>query len=294
MRSAPIRTVLATVVGVVAAVALSPHAVAASAGTEHSDSHSLARLHAIKAQLDRAETPPVTVTSWYVDVDTNTVVVETLPGAGSALTEFIEASGVAEELVRVEPASGRPRLLQPWPLREGDPYFVGGARCTVGFLVRTTVGDNGFVTAGHCGDAGSSTLGYNQQPQGTFEISIFPRADWALVIVNDNWIPTPMATGSLEAPIGGSVCKIGSTTGVTCGVITARNVTVNYPQGTVTSLTKTTICAEPGDSGAPVFAGTQGQGLVSGGSGNCATGGITFFQPLNPILWSASLLLLTA
>ena len=62
--------------------------------------------------------------------------------------------------------------------------------------------------------------------------------------------------------------------------MTALNATVNYPQGTVFGLIRTTVCAEPGDSGGSLFAGTTALGLTSGGSGNCSVGGVTFFQPV--------------
>jgi streptogrisin D len=62
--------------------------------------------------------------------------------------------------------------------------------------------------------------------------------------------------------------------------VTALNATVNYPQGTVTGLIRTTVCAEPGDSGGSLYAGTSALGLTSGGSGNCSSGGTTFFQPV--------------
>ena len=41
-----------------------------------------------------------------------------------------------------------------------------------------------------------------------------------------------------------------------------------------------TVCAEPGDSGGPLFDGTKAIGLTSGGSGNCSGGGVTYFQPV--------------
>lgn len=280
----------AATAGIIAALALSPTAHAAAP-----DSPGLDQLAAAKTALDRAAPPPESVTSWYVDEATDRVVVEVLPEAEPVAAEFAEANGVSDDLVTVVTTADAPRLLQPWPLREGDPYYVNNSRCTVGFLIRTTADQNGFITAGHCGSVGVRTRGFNQEPQGNFWLSQFPGSDWAVVLVSDDWIPTPITTGSQEAPIGGSVCKIGSTTGYTCGTITAKNVTVNYPQGTVTGLTRTTICAEPGDSGGPVFSGNyQGQGIVSGGSGNCAVGGVTFFQPLLPILSSGNLNLITA
>ena len=42
---------------------------------------------------------------------------------------------------------------------------------------------------------------------------------------------------------------------------------MNYPQGTVTGMIRTTVCAEPGDSGGALFAGNTALGLTSGGSG---------------------------
>jgi streptogrisin D len=48
----------------------------------------------------------------------------------------------------------------------------------------------------------------------------------------------------------------------------------------VTGLIRTTVCAEPGDSGGSLYRGTVAFGLTSGGSGNCTSGGTTFFQPV--------------
>ena len=35
-----------------------------------------------------------------------------------------------------------------------------------------------------------------------------------------------------------------------------------------------------GDSGGPLYSGTTALGLTSGGSGNCTSGGVTYFQPV--------------
>lgn len=43
---------------------------------------------------------------------------------------------------------------------------------------------------------------------------------------------------------------------------------------------RTTVCAEPGDSGGPPYDGTRALGLTPGGSGDCKRGGTTFFQPV--------------
>lgn len=64
----------------------------------------------------------------------------------------------------------------------------------------------------------------------------------------------------------------------------ALNATVNYSQGSVYGLIRTNVCAEGGDSGCSLFAGNTALGLTSGGSGNCSTGGTTYFQPVKEAL----------
>ncbi|MFC7505648.1 S1 family peptidase, partial [Nocardioides sp. GCM10030258] len=84
---------------------------------------------------------------------------------------------------------------------------------------------------------------------------------------------------------GTTVCRSGSTTGFKCGTIQATNQTVCYSQGCVYQMTRTNACAEPGDSGGPYVSSTrQAQGILSGGNGNCTSGGTTFFQPINEVL----------
>lgn len=259
--------------------------------------YSEAELSAVMTELDRTEPPPVSVTGWYVDVVSNTVVVEALPEGQAAAVEFVEASGVDDAAVRVVEVAEAPQLRQQYPLREADPFYSGGlGRCTIGFLVLTPTNEYGYVTAGHCGGVGTPVQGYNGQSQGAFWASVFPGRDYGVVTVNRNWVPTPRPFAEqitvVDPPVGSPVCKAGSTSGWTCGTITAKNVTVNYPQGTVYGLTRTTMCSEPGDSGAPVFANGQPYGIVTGASGNCSWGGVTFVQPLLPVVAALNLRLL--
>jgi streptogrisin C len=197
-----------------------------------------------------------------------------------------------------------PRLLAD--VRGGDAYLINGSsRCSVGFSVQ-----GGFVTAGHCGDVGSTTTGADngrQIAQGTFRASSFPVDDFGFVETNAQWTPTavvatraPQNTGNVpvagsdEAPVGAAICRTGSTTGTFCGRVTALNATVNYGGGDIVNgLTRTDVCAEPGDSGGSWISGNQAQGVTSGGSGDCTTGGVTFFQPVNEILQRNNLTLVT-
>ncbi|MFB7257141.1 carbohydrate-binding protein [Streptomyces nojiriensis] len=233
----------------------------------------LADLDAARAAPDRAAGPATPVR--YVDPRSNTLVVEEAEaGAAAAL---LAATGTDPAGVTVVRTAGAPRPL--YDLRGGDAYYMNGSgRCSVGFPV-TKGSVNGFATAGHCGRAGTGTSGFNQVAQGSFQASVFPGNDMAWVAANTQWTATPyvkgsgganvQVTGSVLQPVGASVCRSGSTTGWHCGTIQQHDTSVTYPEGTISGVTRTTVCAEPGDSG---------------GSGNCSGGGTTFFQPLNPIL----------
>ncbi|MBQ0893707.1 ricin-type beta-trefoil lectin domain protein [Micromonospora sp. U56] len=257
------------------------------------------RLDAVKRALDsrRARADSRDLHGWHVDVVSNSVVVTARPGATAAATAYVRASGVPAEAVRVVTSPAAPRPL--YDIRGGDQYVINGnTLCSVGFAV---VG--GFVTAGHCGRAGSPTLGFNNVSQGTFAGSSFPGDDYAWVRTNSSWTPQPWVNsysggnvtvaGSQDAAIGSSVCRSGRTTGWRCGTILGRNETVVYPQGAVSGLSRSNACAEGGDSGGAWISGNQAQGVTSGGSGNCSSGGTTWFQPVNEILGVYGLSLVT-
>ncbi|MFF8382680.1 carbohydrate-binding protein [Streptomyces kanasensis] len=263
--------------------------------------HTLAELDAAKTALDRAATGHSTLDMpvWYVDPRTNLVTVRAVKR--DAAEAVIKASGVDRSLIRVEASAERPRPL--YDIRGGDAFHMGGGRCSVGFAI-TKGTQHGFATAGHCGRAGTATTGFNQVAQGTFQASTFPSRDMAWVATNTNWVSTPyvkgqagqnvQVTGSTQAVVGASICRSGSTTGWHCGTIQQHNTSVTYPEGTVSGVTRTTVCAEPGDSGGSYISGSQAQGVTSGGSGNCTSGGTTFYQPVNPILQSYGLTLTTS
>ncbi|MFE0798594.1 alpha-lytic protease prodomain-containing protein [Streptomyces sp. NPDC058812] len=261
----------------------------------------LGELRAVKEKLDaaaaRTETRETPV--WYVDVRTNRAVVQAT--SQSAAAAFAEAAGVAGGDVGVRVSAHRPRVLKD--LVGGDAYYIDGqARCSIGFSVVKDQ-QQGFATAGHCGQPGAATTGADETDQGTFQGSTFPGKDMAWVGVNADWAATPdikaqdgqkvQVAGSVEALVGASVCRSGSTTGWHCGTVQQHDTSVSYPEGTVDGLTETTVCAEPGDSGGPFVAGTQAQGTTSGGSGDCTNGGTTFYQPINPLLSDFGLTLKT-
>ncbi|GAB3442872.1 S1 family peptidase [Actinophytocola sediminis] len=254
--------------------------------------YSASELDAVRSTLDaKRAAAPAGVASWYVDVTANAVVVNA--GSVAAAWRFVEASGVARDAVRVVRSTEAPRPLID--VVGGNAYYIGGSRCSVGFSVT-----GGFVTAGHCGNSGAAT----SQPTGQFAGSSFPGNDYAWVRVGsgntmigavNNYSGGRVAVaGSQDAAVGSTVCRSGSTTGWRCGTIQARNASVTYPQGTVSGLIRTSVCAEPGDSGGSLLAGGQAQGVTSGGSGNCSSGGTTYFQPVNEILQAYNLTLVTS
>lgn len=260
--------------------------------------HSLTELEGVKDALDSAARTHATDRTpvWYVDVTSNTVVLQAQQR--QAAEAFLTAADVSRDSVRVVWSDDQPRPY--YDLRGGEAYYINNSgRCSVGFPV--TRGDTpGFATAGHCGRAGSTTQGANRVDQGTFQASIFPGQDMAWVAVNSQWTPTPQVAGSpqqvagsTQAQVGASICRSGSTTGWHCGQIQQHNTSVSYPEGTISGVSQTTVCAEPGDSGGSYISGDQAQGVTSGGSGDCRSGGTTFYQPINPILSQYGLTLVT-
>ncbi|MDA2808148.1 S1 family peptidase [Nocardiopsis suaedae] len=236
------------------------------------------------------------IAGWYPDIRQDSVVITALEGEEAAAKEFAQAAGVPADAYTVETTEDEPRLYAD--VVGGDAYSTGGGRCSIGFATET-----GFVTAGHCGDAGTQVGSEDGSGTGTVTDAEFPGADMAAVETDDNWTPTPAVNdyaggtvtvaGSEEAPEGASICRSGSTTGWHCGTVQAKNQSVSYPQGTVNGLTQTDVCAEPGDSGGSWLSDDQAQGVTSGGSGDCTSGGTTFFQPVNPILETYGVTLLT-
>ncbi|MEV7602278.1 S1 family peptidase [Kitasatospora sp. NPDC089797] len=263
--------------------------------------HPLAVLTQAKEALDRASgaAAPDATPLWYVDVRSNTVVVQSADDARTAA--FLDRAGVDRALVRVEPATAAPRPLAD--LHGGDAYYIdNAARCSIGFPV-TQNGQPGFVSAGHCGQPGSNATTSDGSSIGTFQGSTFPGNDWSWVAAGAGWTAQPQVNdyqggavtvgGSTETPVGGAVCRSGSTTGWHCGTVEEQNATVNYQEGSVYGVTRTNVCAEPGDSGGSFISGNQAQGVTSGGSGDCTSGGETYFQPVNPILSTYGLTLAT-
>ncbi|MFF8934477.1 S1 family peptidase [Streptomyces paradoxus] len=257
------------------------------------------QLDAAKKRIDELSAP-AGVGSWHVDPKANKVVVNVVAGhqGDNDVRAFLARAREAGPVtVRQTPAA--PRTFAAGTVG-GDPYYTGNVRCSIGFSVH-----GGFVTAGHCGSPSAAVYGWDRSYIGNFQGSSFPGNDYAWVNVGSGWwtvpvvlgwgtVPDRLVRGSAEAPVGASVCRSGSTTRWHCGTVLAKNETVNYSQGAVHQMTKTSVCAQPGDSGGSFISGDQAQGVTSGGWGNCSSGGETWHQPVNEILNRYGLRLHTA
>jgi streptogrisin C len=260
------------------------------------------QLDAVKSRLDQESArAPKTLTGWYVDVAHNGVVLTVAPGAAGDARSYLAAIGADVASVDVVESSRRPRLsadLSPSEVVGGDAFNIGPARCSTGFSVR-----GGLVTAGHCAALTSGPLTAGGVPLGSWGGYSFPGDDYAYVRTNSDWIPrgvvdrhdgtTLGVSGQAPAPVGASICRSGSSSGFSCGTVQAKNQSINYPEGTVTGLIRSDVCADAGDSGGPWLSGSQAQGVTSGGDGDCSVGGATFVQPVGEILASYGLTLLT-
>ncbi|MFI8231409.1 S1 family peptidase [Streptomyces sp. NPDC085900] len=250
--------------------------------------HSMNELKAAASTLRAA--PRVAGTAWVMDYRTNRVVVQA--DSTVSASDWSSMTKVASRIggfVRMERTQGTFTTR----LNGAQPILSTGGRCSAGFNV--TNGQSDFIlTAGHCGPKGSTWFADNQgnQQLGTTVQSNFPGNDFSLVqyasgsagqgadivaIGNGNGV---RITGVADAAVGQRVFRSGSTSGLHDGEVKGLDATVNYPEGTVTGLIETNVCAEPGDSGGPLFSDGIALGVTSGGSGDCTTGGTTFFQPL--------------
>jgi streptogrisin C len=286
------RALLAATLGLMLSAGIALPASAAPAAVPD-----LLMLHSVMTVLDsRSEHVPDSVTGWYIDPATNSVVVSATDEAAA------RTFAVSQPEVRIQRVGSRPVLLSR--LHGGDMITSSeGGRCSLGFNAvsgRTRY----IITAGHCTKLGGTWSGPDGSAIGPVAKSSFPGHDFGLVeVASETWDQTHdvgadsgyvNVAGIAPAGVGDRVCLSGSTSGYHCGRVEAVNETVNYGNGDVVrGLTRTSICAEAGDSGGPFMSGDQAQGTLSGGNGGCLLGGQSYFQPIRDVLSTYGLTLLT-
>ncbi|WP_255951101.1 S1 family peptidase [Streptomyces odontomachi] len=275
---------LAAVCGLLAATAVAALAPAATAAGRTSTPPTgakadAAQLAAADATLRRAN---VGGTAWYADPATGHLVVTADRTVSREAVARIEAAvrDSAPAALEIHRTAGR--IAEH--TAGGDPIIGPGARCAVGFNVQDAGGTKYALTAGHC-----TQLGGTWSPVGEVASSSFPGNDYGLLRYAD----PSQAEGGVRGPGGtlidivnarnpvvGEKACVSAPSGIHCGTVTGLNATVNYGDGVVSGLIQTNLCTEPGDSGAPLYAGSSALGIVSGGSGDCTSGGTTYFQPV--------------
>ncbi|MEV3988873.1 S1 family peptidase [Streptomyces sp. NPDC049837] len=248
-----------------------------------------AQLDAAMAALEsRAKIPG---TSWGLDPRTNQIAVEadsSVSARDMARLRKVAASlGGAVRVSRVPGTFTR-------EVAGGDAIYGGGYRCSAAFNVQKG-STKYFLTAGHCTNEASSWSATSGGAQiGVREGTSFPTNDYGLVRYT-NTANTPgtvnLYNGSSQdissaanAVVGQAIRKSGSTTKVTSGTVTAVNVTVNYSDGPVYGMVRTTACSAGGDSGGAHFAGSVALGIHSGSSGCTGTNGSAIHQPVREAL----------
>jgi streptogrisin B len=275
---------LAAVSGLLAAVAavLAPQAAQAESVQTFSASQ-------LRTASDAVLAADVGGTAWSVDQETNSVVVSVDETVSQAeIRRITSRAGSLADAIAIEHTDG---VLRRY-IAGGDAIYADSWRCSLGFNV-VSGSTYYFVTAGHCTD-GAGTWWSNSSHTTTLGPtagSSFPTNDYGLVrysgstahpgTVNLYNGTTRDITGAANPTNGQSVQRSGSTTGLHSGSVTGLNYTVNYGGGDIVyGMIRTNVCAEPGDSGGPLFSGNTALGLTSGGSGNCSSGGTTYFQPV--------------
>ena len=261
----------------VAAVAVGAFSLPTGAAASPQE-YSASQLAAVSNAVERSGVAGI---AWYVDAAADRVVAIGDSSVSSAeIARLRQAAGSNGGALRIQRSAG---VFTPL-LSGGDAIYGGRYRCSLGFNV-VSGSTYYFLTAGHCGSLANTwyTNSSHTTLIGPTIAYSFPGNDYALVRYDNLSLSHPGGFTVADAFVGESVTRKGSTTGTNTGTVTALNVTVRYighPGGVVSGLIQTNVCAEGGDSGGPLYDGTKALGLTSGGSGDCTSGGTTFFQPV--------------
>ncbi|MEU1056388.1 S1 family peptidase [Streptomyces sp. NPDC005876] len=275
---------IAVSTGLVAAAAI---AVPSANASDAPSTFSSAELKSASGSVLKADVPG---TAWAVDSKSGKVVVTADSTVSAAeIAKIKKQAGENAGALTIKRTPGTFSKL----IQGGDAIYADSWRCSLGFNVQNSSGTQYFLTAGHCTDGAGNWYSNSARTTviGATAGSSFPGNDYGIVRYTGS-VSRPGTAGGVDItsaatpPVGTTVIRTGSTTGTRSGRVTALNATVNYGGGDIVSgLIQTTVCAEPGDSGGPLYSSSGiAYGLTSGGSGNCTSGGTTFFQPVTEAL----------
>ncbi len=254
--------------------------------------HHLQHRPAHARRAARCSRPTSPGTAWAVDAKTNRVVVTVDSTVSKAeIAKIKRQAGTTADAITIKKTPGKFSKL----ISGGDAIYASSWRCSLGFNVRSGT-TYYFLTAGHCTDGAGNWWSNSGRTTllGATSGSSFPTNDYGIVRYASSYPVSSISgtvgsvdiTSAATPSVNTTVYRRGSTTGTHSGRVTALNATVNYGGGDVVyGMIQTTVCAEPGDSGGPLYSNSGiAYGLTSGGSGNCSSGGTTFFQPVTEAL----------
>ncbi|MCA2205433.1 MULTISPECIES: S1 family peptidase [Nocardia] len=236
-----------------------------------------------------------------VVIDTvNNAIAVRVEQAGLPLPSFIDPARV---VVTAPPVAGEKVDLEATPVAgngtgpiaggEGYAAIAGNSslRCSFGFNGTDRSGNVVNISAGHCNPdlesagTGSAAAVYEMNGDragaqlGTFQKSILGEQDYSIIRVNDNararfennlvTVPgaAPIAVDGVGVPVvGAPVCKSGSRTGFSCGIVNGVDQTVQVGDRQLTQSFSANICALPGDSGGAIVTGRMALGISSASS----------------------------
>ncbi|WP_347726974.1 S1 family peptidase [Streptomyces sp. CAU 1734] len=223
-------------------------------------------------------------TAWYTDKAAGKVVVTADTTVSAAeIAKIKKAAGAEAGTLEIKRTPGKLTRL----IAGGEAITSAGVRCSLGFNVTNSARQLFALTAGHCTSGrpswsiGTAVPGQTVFPvydHGVIRHSNPAAADGRVYLYNGSYRDI---INSGSPSVGTRIERSGSTTGYRTGQVTALNATVNYGGGQLVYNTiQTNACAQPGDSGGPLFTGNTALGLLSGGSGNCSVGGTTYYEPV--------------
>jgi streptogrisin C len=284
------RTVLRTLLVLTAAGALTGAGVAAASPQEPKAAAPLAAPAAVMALLDARTAAGMPAGLADYGIEGGVVDVRLAGGPSPEVTALLD--GIDPALLRIETGAGAPHHEA---LRGGQRITGGNTRCTLGFSAGSGAQD-WIITAGHCTRESDEWLDANGEVIGDGAKTAGNGVDVGAVPVTSSTAALPEVSsvpvhGTVPAPVGSTVCLYGSTSGKTCGSVTARSRTVNFDGQQQRGMVVASVCSAQGDSGGPyITADGQAQGVHSGAGAGCTA----YFTPIDQALSSLGLTLRTA